>query len=150
MSDRPRSSLLVLMLVLSPFAVIADEKERKCPLYDLGVTTSKDSEGGVVFNSTVFVRPFSNESTFIDEAKNDSQLFARLQLRKDKNVPKTMNGKVVGIVDSQTCISEGRVYTTVSVSEKSAAKAVEIANKMEESLRSNPTPTQGSYSIIYQ
>jgi hypothetical protein len=121
--------------------------EDVCPVDPLGITERVDGEGKV-FHATAFVRPLSDERASINDAKNDARIAARIILKKDPRVPRSKTGKLFGLIDKGSCEADGRVYASVSVSVKSAKQAIELDERIKQSLKQAP-PTTESYSRIF-
>ena len=145
------SSRLVLLascaVIIPSLASNSASSVEPCPLYPLGVTSHQTNEGETYY-ATNFARPFTDGEEALIEAHQESRLSARLLLRHDKRVPHPTNGRLVGAIDQGSCVADGRVYFSVSINLKSAAKAIELDERIKKSLTAKPTTGVPSYSWV--
>ena len=130
-----------------PFSVGVAWSDEGCPRHPLGVT-SQPSDRGETFYATASVRPFRDDDASLIESKQDARSAARLLLRQDKRVPLGLNGQLRGAIDEGSCVSGGRVYSSVSINAQLAAEAIELDQRLRKSLATRPAPQIPSYSWI--
>jgi len=80
------------------------------------------------------------------ESRREARIAARLLLKRDKRVPFGANERLQGVKDEGTCVSDGRVYFSVSFNLKSAAQAIELSERLRNSLTTTPPPQLPSFS----
>jgi hypothetical protein len=142
-----RSTVLCASLCTALSSYFALAVETNCPATPLGITelSGKDEK---TFLATAFVRPLTDEPASVNDAKNDARIAARLMLKRDQRVPRSKIGRLLGVIDEGSCEADGRVYASVSVSTKSAKQAIELDERLKQSIEQHPAPTMESYSRV--
>ncbi len=125
--------------------VDAIRADQACPIYPLGVTEQR-GEKGETFYASAFVRPFKDDEASLIEARSDAGIAARLMLKRDNRVPHGDHGRLYGVKDEGTCVKDGRVYSSVSVSPESAAQAIKLHEQLRKSFAKQPFPQIDSFS----
>jgi hypothetical protein len=107
---------------------------------------NRQTNDGETYYASAFARPFREGEEALNEAHQEARLSAHLYLKRDKRVPLGASGQLIGANDEGSCVADGRVYVSVSINLKSAARAIELNERMQRSVAAKPSPEMPSYS----
>jgi hypothetical protein len=115
----------------------------QCPIQPIGIHVEQSGSNKRFYATDMAEALAANEDSR-RLAAAEARVAARALLKNHPSVPKSSLGRLRGITNIGDCAVENMVYATVLLDELTSRRIIVMEDAVETSIRSAPTPTQGS------